>query len=129
LTLYENPELGDSAFDAVAGVGAPYLPVDLVKKQMRELKAAVGGIEHYVDGRVAHYDRRKLAQPTPKFGDLTNALLTLERLVILYSELLTSTPYSSLLPTFAYDWEEIFRFPWANPGGATGRERHLMENR
>jgi len=101
-------------------MAAASLPVAIVQQQAADLKAAVGGIEHYVDRRVAHYDKRGLARPTPTFADLTASLQTLERLVILYWRLLKGASITTMLPTIQFDWQDIFRFPWAKPVGAAG---------
>ena len=117
MSLYDGKEawyveIGAHDFDDVAGSGAAHLPTDLIRRQISDLKAAVDGIEHYVDRRVAHYDKRGLAKPTPTFADLTAALSTLERLVILYWRLLKGGSYQRLLPTIQFDWQQIFRFGW-----------------
>lgn len=113
-------EIGEHDFDTVAGVGAATMPVAVVQQQMADLKTVVGGIEHHVDRRVAHYDKRGLARPTPTFADLTASLRTLERLVILYWRLLKGPSMTTMLPTIQFDWQDIFRFAWANPAGAAG---------
>jgi hypothetical protein len=105
-------EMGEHDFDNVAGAGAAQLPIDLIRQHIADLKTAVDGIEHYVDRRVAHYDKRGLAKPTPTFADLTDALATLERLVILYWRLLKGASNTNLLPTILFDWQQIFRFVW-----------------
>lgn len=111
-------EIGEHDFDTVAGVGATNLPVALVQQHFAELKAAVGGLEHYVDRRVAHYDKRGLARPTPTFADLTASLRTLEGLIILYWRLLKGQSMTTMLPTIQFDWQDIFRFAWVKPAAA-----------
>lgn len=106
-------KIGQQDFDAVAGAGASYLQTALVDQQFDELKRALEGIEHYVDRRVAHFDKRGLARPTPKLEDLTNSLRILERIVILYWRLLKGEAMTTMLPTILFDWQEIFRFPWS----------------
>ena len=96
-------ELGKRDFDRVAGEGAAHIPETLVQQQIQELTEAVHGIEHYVDRRIAHYDKRGLAQPTPTFAELTQALKTLEKTVILYWRLLKGPSMSTILPTIQFD--------------------------
>jgi AbiU2 len=105
-------EIGKHDFDTVAGAGAAHLSTDLIRQHIAKLKTAVDGIEHYVDRRIAHYDKRGLAKPTPTFVELTDALATLEKLVILYWRLLKGASYTNLLPTILFDWQQIFRFVW-----------------
>ena len=111
----EHPDLieaGQSDFDDIAGKGEPHLPSTIVSAHLCELDSAVKGIEHYVDRRIAHDDKRGLAQPTPTFGDLSAALKAIEQLVILYSQLLKGESRTTLLPTIQCDWQNIFRFVW-----------------
>jgi hypothetical protein len=115
--LYEGKEswhieIGQHDFDRVAGEGRSHVPAMLTEQQIRNVKGAVEGLEHYVDRRVAHYDKRALARPLPKFSDLTDALKALEEVVILYWRLLKGPSMSTILPTIMYDWKDIFRFAW-----------------
>lgn len=105
-------EAGQSDFDDIAGKGEPHLPSTIVSTHLCKLDSAVKGIEHYVDRRIAHYDERGLAQPTPTFGDLSTALKTIEQLVILYWQLLKGASTATLLLTIPFDWWNIFRFVW-----------------
>jgi hypothetical protein len=76
------------------------------------VKEAAEGLEHYVDRRVAHYDKKDLARPVPKFSDLTDALKALEKVVILYWRLLKGPSMTTIVPIIMYDWKDIFRFAW-----------------
>ena len=107
-------------FDRRAGVNESAIPVSVVESQISDLKAAVGAIEHFVDRRVAHYDKRGLAQPTPTFDDLTNSLRALEKLVLFYSLLLTGASMDTLRPTLQFDWQDVFNFPWTAPSSSEG---------
>jgi hypothetical protein len=69
-------------------------------------------LHHYADRVIAHYDSRGLAQPTPKFSDISDCLAVLEKLVLRYVLLLNGAWQDSLLPTFQYDWKRVFRIPW-----------------
>ena len=50
-----------------------------------------------------------------RFNELTDAVQLLEKLTIKYVALIKAEVYSTLLPTFQYDWKEIFRFAWIEP--------------
>jgi hypothetical protein len=104
-------EGGQRDFDAVAGKGGSHVSAAFVERQLRELENAVEGIAHYVDRRIAHYDKRGLARPTPTLGDLSRALKTIGKLVTRYWSLLKGEAIS-VRPTIVYDWKDIFRFPW-----------------
>ena len=84
----------------------------LVDKQLADLEAAAGAIEHYVDRRIAHYDKRDLATPVPSFKDLEDALRALETLVIFYWAVLKGSGLVGLTPTIQYDWQDVFEFAW-----------------
>lgn len=106
-------ETGKDEFDSIAGKGGGELPTALLDDQIRQLKAAVTTIEHYVDRRIAHYDQRGLARPVPTFMDLENALKTLENLIRFYWRFLKGANTSgSLLPTIQFDWKSVFTFAW-----------------
>jgi hypothetical protein len=105
--------IGENDFNALAGVGVNYLPTSLIETHIDELKSAADAVETYVDRRIAHHDRR--ATDIPTFGELSAALATMEKLVLLYVRLLQGPSTDKLLPTFSYDWTSIFRFAWLNP--------------
>ena len=105
-------EIGQRDFDRIAGKGGSHVPSALAEQQIRDVRDAVEKIEHYVDRRIAHHDKRDLARPVPTFSELTEALRTLERIVILYWRLLKGPSMSTVLPTIVYDWKDIFRFAW-----------------
>ena len=69
-------------------------------------------VEHFVDRRYAHYDRRGLTQAPPTFDDIRRALEEFERIIKRYRILLDGVTQTSLLPTPQYDWQEIFTIPW-----------------
>jgi hypothetical protein len=117
LSLYAGTEAshverGHRDFDRVAGQGHAHIPAALVEDQLRQLCQAVDAIEHYVDRRIAHYDQRGVARPTPTLADLTAALQILERIVILYWRLLKGPVMTTLMPAIQVDWQNIFRFSW-----------------
>lgn len=117
LQLYQGkgayPHMGHSVFDGVAGEGNDLLPTSLIERQIDDLKKSVHDVEKYVDRRIAHYDRR--APKIPTFGDLSAALASMGKIVILYGLLLTGQSMSQLLPTIQFDWMSIFQFPWMEP--------------
>jgi hypothetical protein len=117
INLYKGTEewqvdMGQRHFDRVAGTGSAHIPSGLPERQMIEVKAALSNIEHFVDRRVAHRDKRDLARPLPKFAEVTDAIKALETIVIMYWGLLKGGSLSTLLPTIQYDWKDIFRFTW-----------------
>jgi hypothetical protein len=112
-------ESGEHDFDRLAGAGIDQIPVALVQRQKADLARSVQDIEHYVDRRIAHYDKRHLARPVPALGDMTKALAVLEKLVMLYWLFLKGSSMATMLPTIQFDWQDIFRFTWAQPAAAS----------
>jgi len=117
LGLYDGTEawhveIGQRDFDRIAGKRSPHVPSTFAEQQIHDVRAAVEKIEHYVDRRIAHHDKRQLARPVPTFSELTEALGALERIVILYWRLLKGPAMTTILPTILYDWKDVFRFAW-----------------
>jgi HEPN superfamily AbiU2-like protein len=116
IKLYQDKgayiHMGQNDFDSVAGAGNDRLPISLIEQQIDDLQKAVHTVERYVDKRIAHYDIKAPVGPTPTFGDLSDALATMEKLLILYLRLLTGKAWLGLLPTIQFEWMSIFRFPW-----------------
>jgi hypothetical protein len=105
---------GHGYFDSISNHGSD-IDVAVVDKQLVDLKAASGAIEHYVDRRIAHYDKRGLAKPVPTFKDLEAALKALEALVIFYWTLLKGASLVGLTPAIQYHWQDVFEFAWVEP--------------
>jgi hypothetical protein len=113
-------DAGEHDFDRLAGKGIDQIPVALVQQQKADLAKSVQDIEHYVDRRIAHYDKRELARPVPALGDMSSALAVLEKLVMLYWLFLKGSSMTTVLPTIQFDWQDIFRFAWARPPAGSG---------
>lgn len=104
---------GHGHFDSVAGPGNAHIRREVAEGQLAELATAVSSIEHYVDRRIAHYDKRGVTRPLPTFKDLELALRALESLVIFYWTLLRGASIVELTPAIQYNWQDVFEFPWA----------------
>jgi hypothetical protein len=119
-SLYERPDYDKKFADSMArhtydrhvGVGDANLNTGALQQEIDSLIDASQKLHHYADRLVAHYDTRGLERPTPKFEDLTSCLATLEKLVLRYLLLLKGAGQEKLLPTFTYDWKQVFRIPW-----------------
>ena len=105
-------EFGQRDFNRLAGEGSKHIPLAVVDEHLHELAQAVGAIEHYVDRRIAHHDKRGIGRPMPTFADLTMSLKALERIVIFYWQILKGPSMTTMLPTIQFDWQDVFRFPW-----------------
>lgn len=102
-------------FDEIGGVDADNISSTTIVGHLDELERGVNRIEHYVDRRIAHYDSRGLSRPEPKYGDLSDGLKSLERIVLFYKQFLQGAGMTSLLPMISFDWQDVFRFAWISP--------------
>jgi hypothetical protein len=105
-------DMATYTYDKNVGVDATTLDPAAVQQEIDSLKSASEKLHHYADRVVAHYDACGLQQPTPKFEELTECLSLMEKLVLRYLLLLKGASQEKLLPTFLYDWKEVFRTPW-----------------
>jgi len=99
-------------YDRHVGEKAGVLDVNTIQMEINSLKIASENLHHYADRVIAHHDKRGLERQTPKFNYLSECVAVLEKLVLRYTLLLNGAWQDSLLPTFQYDWKEVFRIPW-----------------
>ena len=68
-------------------------------------------IKDYANEKVAH--NSKSPRPNiPTFNDLDECIKIFEGLCIKYNLLIKLSSPAKLLPTWQYDWKEIFYHPW-----------------
>ena len=96
---------GHGHFDSISGAGKPHIATDVIDKQLAELDTALQTVEHYVDRRVAHYDKRGVTH-------LEHALRVIEEQVIFYWTLLKGVTVLGLTPAIQYNWYDVFAFAW-----------------
>lgn len=97
-------------FDRLAGRGALNINPQMVSDDLRILKDKVSKIRNFANKRIAHFDEYSF-KDFPTFGDLDDCLDFMEELLKKYM-LLLHADSSDILPSFLYDWEKIFRYPW-----------------
>ena len=98
-------------FDKFSEPGAPHISKKMVLEDLRRLRAAGRKLEEYADRRVAHRDKREVKSP-PLFRDGDAFIDLLDKLYVKYHLLFHASSMESLMPTYQYDWKEIFREPW-----------------
>ncbi len=103
--------LAENEFDRFSGEGQPYLDQSMIQQDIDDLKKNCERIKHYVDKRIAHYDKNP-PSPLPTFRDLEQSINFIDALVRKYYLILKASFRVPPLPTFPYDWKEIFRMPW-----------------
>ena len=101
----------DACFDRLAGRGQQHVQADFVASEIVALKARTKHVARYVNKRVAHRDAHDF-RPLPKFRDIDAAVGHLDRLTVRYLNLLRGMSLTTTLPTWQYDWKEIFRHAW-----------------
>lgn len=104
-------EYADKDFDRFASPGAPFIDADLVATDLGRFVAACARCEEFADRRIAHRDRRQPRQ-LPTYREVDECIGLADDLYVKYHLLFTAEAMDSLLPTWQYDWQAIFRVPW-----------------
>lgn len=104
---------GEHWFDEFAGKGENTLPPKVPSRHLRQLTEAERRIRQLVNKRIAHLDQRNVRRKPVQFQEIHDVIRVIERTVIEYKLLLEgASPQPSLLPTWLYDWWEVFYQPW-----------------
>ena len=111
------PNFLDRDYDHLIGTGRQQPDPSAIDKEIEELKARTKKLKDFVDAHVAHLAAQPSDQP-PKFQELDDAIDCLEALLKRYLHLFRGVGLSSALPTWQYDWQEIFRYPWLEEGNS-----------
>jgi hypothetical protein len=108
----DKAHFADKHFDAFcASPGDPHISATMVKDDMNKLVAAATNSEDLADKRIAHRDTRAPAI-LPTFKEADWAIETLHELCLKYRLVLLADCWATLLPTYQYDWQQIFDHPW-----------------
>lgn len=112
LRLYSEagaPEdVGNSEFSGWANGNGDYLDTGDLQNDLARLKAACASVRKFVNKRIAHLSPEKV---TTNFGDLKQAMITLEELALKYTLILLAQG-GEVEPSNIDPWQEIFTFPW-----------------
>jgi hypothetical protein len=124
-TMFTNPnipaEIPDLEYDRLVGKGRSQLDPKKIEKEIKQLGKRTELIHHYVNKMIAHTAVAGLKKAPPKLRDFDLCLRWFEKTVKRYTLLLTAISVRGLLPTFQYDWAEIFTFPWITPKSTKSR--------
>jgi hypothetical protein len=101
----------DRHFDNIAGGTGNHISVQMVTHDLAKLKRVASRIEEFADRRIAHRDDRK-PQVIPTFLDVDKSLSVLDMICCRYQRIFFAEGSTTLMPTFQFDWTEIFRKPW-----------------
>jgi hypothetical protein len=113
---YENNSVlgrgfGTQSFEEHFG-SKPELDLDLINKDIQELKSATAKVARFRHTRIAHKNVDKRLVIDLNFTEVEEALSVVEKLVIRYQLLLNQSGYDKLIPSITYNWESIFKTPW-----------------
>lgn len=112
-SLYKGSNAEDFAdvdFEKVAGKGEFFDP-EIAKQDIEKLEQLGNHIEDYAILRIAHNSKKTITKD-PTYDDLDAFIKEYESIVKNYILLFTASGYTSLTPTWQYDWESIFTKAW-----------------
>lgn len=112
-------DMADCNFDGLVGEGRGHIDPEMVDAELNALRADGLACEELADRRIAHWDIRGVSR-LPTFNELDSCIDHLDRLCIRYLSIMHAHVYESLMPTYQYDWREIFRHPWLPPNPVEG---------
>jgi hypothetical protein len=108
-------QISEKEFDEHwGGSGLHHIDPNRVQTDIDELRHKAIAVEEFADQTIAHHDKKAISGTTtiPTFADVDACVDYLEKLYLKYYLLFHSTSQSTLLPTWQYDWKEIFYEPW-----------------
>ena len=100
-------------FNTVAGTGDTF-DSKIAIQDIEKLEQLGKHIKDYATSRIAHNIQKPL-EKDPTYDDLDIFIKEYESIMTKYILLFTASGYTSLTPTWQYDWEEIFTKPWIKP--------------
>jgi hypothetical protein len=104
-------DLADDDFNKFATPGSPNIDPRLVESDLLRLQTATKRCEEFADRRVAHRDQRE-PKEVPTYQEVDECVELFDQLYVKYFLLFHQSSMDTLLPTWQYDWKEIFRVPW-----------------
>jgi len=113
-TLYKNSVVEDHAdrdFNKFCGDDPSCISAQMVKQDLRHLEEVTKKCENFADRRIAHRDKRK-PNVLPKFIEVDECIEVLDKLCVKYHLIFHAAWKKSLMPTYQYDWLQIFNEPW-----------------
>lgn len=112
--LYVDSVVADRAdfdFDKFAGEGCSHISKSMVESDLNELREVSRKIEGFTDRRIAHHDKRSPSE-LPRFEEVDQCIGLMDKLYVKYHLIFHASSMDSLMPTYQYNWKEIFEIPW-----------------
>lgn len=103
--------LANGHFDKFSGTGRSQISKDMVSSDLLELNRTASKVEGFTDRRIAHHDIRE-PKELPTFNEVDACLDVLDKLYVKYHLVFHASAMDSLMPTYQYDWQDIFEVPW-----------------
>ncbi|MCJ7654537.1 MAG: hypothetical protein MUO97_04420, partial [Dehalococcoidia bacterium] len=101
----------DRDFDKFCGDDPNCISVQMVTLDLEHLREVTKKCENFADRRIAHRDKHK-PNVLPKFIEVDECIEVLDKLCVKYHSIFHAAWTKSLMPTYQYDWLQIFNEPW-----------------
>lgn len=101
----------DRTFDEFSGIGKDHICPKMVRSDFDKLMSTAKKVETFADKRVAHHDKQG-PEIIPTFADADECIQLLDKLYVKYYKVFYAVGMKTLLPTYQYNWKEIFTVPW-----------------
>jgi hypothetical protein len=108
----EHRDLADRHFTALVGGKHKVLPPGVIKRDLRSMIRAERRIRIFVNKKLAHLELNTRRRRLLKYGDLIQTVQLLESFLLKYRSLLSADAPTTLLPTWQYNWKQVFFLPW-----------------
>ena len=115
-------------FDQYADTSGAYVCPQMVKEDRARLESVVKTHREYADKRIAHWDKRE-PKVIPTFEELDDCIKLLDQMYVKYHFLFHAESIDTLMPTYQYEWKNIFCEPWLRVGfGSAKGLIHISED-
>lgn len=104
-------EFADKHFDRFCDTNPDFISSKMVDDDLNHLKTVVLKCEEFADRRIAHRDKRD-PEKLPKYDEVDKCVDILDKLYVKYHLIFHAASMNSMMPTYQYDWQEIFDEPW-----------------
>ena len=102
-------------FAQYADASGTYVSPQMVKEDRVQLESAVKIHTEFADKRIAHLDKRD-PKVVPTFTELDDCIKLLDQMYVKYHFLFHAESIGTLMPTYQYEWKNIFCEPWLRVG-------------
>lgn len=108
-------DLADEEFDRFCEAGGgPHISTVMIQNDLNTIRQTTAKCEEFADRRIAHRDTRDPRTP-PTFKEVDDVVDTLDQIYVKYHLVFHAGAMVSLMPTYQYDWQEIFDERWRPP--------------